>query len=70
MGLVKILFKRRAWSKWEHVRYVERYGAGIPVYELLVRKCEKTGLTQYKRVRVYSSVYGLKTFLNEWRQKL
>lgn len=64
------LFPKRQWSKWEHVMFVEDWRAGSTVYEIRVRQCDLTGLTQYKRIRVKSCVHRLAGSITEWRNKL
>jgi GTP cyclohydrolase FolE2 len=59
------LFKKRKWSKWEHVRFVEDWRAGTPVYELLKRTDELSGLTEYKNVFVSSCIHTLGAVLNQ-----
>lgn len=60
------IFPKRQWSKWQHVMFYERYTYGNPVYELLQSKCELTGLTRYKKVRITSIVHQLTGRLNVW----
>ena len=59
-------FKQRKWSKYEHVMFVQDFRSGITNYEILVRKCEVTGLTQYKNIRVKSCVHNLTQMLTSW----
>lgn len=54
-----MIFKKRNWSKWQHITFVEDFRAGIEVYELLKRECTDTGLTQWKRIYVKDCVYHL-----------
>jgi hypothetical protein len=64
------LFIKRDWSKWEHVMFVEDFSCGIPTYEIRVRTCLKTGITQYKRIYVAKRVHGLYSMLRDWKKKL
>jgi len=58
------MFKKRNWSKWEHVTFVEDFRVGITVYELLKRICLDTGDVEWKSVRVKSFVHNLVHKLN------
>ena len=49
MNFITDIFKRKKWSKWEHVFFVEDYQAGNKTREILRRVCENTGDVQYKR---------------------
>lgn len=42
-------FTRRKWTKWDHIKFSSTLGGS---YEILFRKCELTGLTQYKNVDI------------------
>lgn len=58
--------QKHKWSKWEHVMF---YESSSVYYELLVRKCEVVGMTEYKSVKV--AAYGGVTFLmriEEWHK--
>ena len=59
------LFKKNNWSKWEHIMFIEYFGGGIPTFELLKRTNLDTGLTEYRQVRVSSSVHNLHSKLTE-----
>ena len=52
------MFKKRNWSNWESVCFVEKFNVGCPTYELL-RRTDDTGLVQWKMVFIGSSVHGL-----------
>ncbi|MBO0947336.1 hypothetical protein [Fibrella forsythiae] len=54
------------WGKWEHVLYVDDFRTGNKTYELLRRECERTGLTQYRRVYVKQCVHNLGARLTAW----
>ena len=62
----KKMFKRRKWSTYEHVMFVEDFRAGVKTYDLLRKECELTGDIRYKRVYVKSCVHGLSSALQEW----
>ncbi len=64
MDLLLKLLKKRKWSKYEHVMFVEDFRSGIKTYEILKRTDEITGFTQYKRVFVKSCVHNLSYLLN------
>ena len=59
-------FKKRRWSKYEHVMFVEDFRSGINNFEILRRKCEITGLTQYKRIYIKCCVHNLTSKLSQW----
>jgi hypothetical protein len=59
------LFKKNNWSKWEHIMFIEDFGAGIPTFELLKRTDLDTGLTEYTQVKVSSCVHNLHSKLTE-----
>lgn len=59
------MFKKRNWSKWVHVCFVEKFTSGIPTYQILVREDTDTGLKQYKMVFVASCVHNLSRTLIE-----
>jgi hypothetical protein len=63
------IFKKNNWSKWEHVIFIEDFGTGIPTFELLKRINLDTGLTEYKKVKVSSSVHNLSLKLTEQFKK-
>ena len=63
------LFKRRNWSNWEHILYVESFKAGIPTHQLLGRQCQDTGLTEYKNIYIDSCVHDLANRLTERKLK-
>ena len=58
--------KKRRWSKYEHVMFVEDFRSGINNFEILRRKCEITGLTQYKRIYIKGCVHNLTSRLSQW----
>ena len=58
--------KKSRWSKYEHVMFVEDFRSGINNFEILRRKCEVTGLTQYKRIYIKSCVHNLTSRLSQW----
>lgn len=64
------MFKKREWSKWEHVMFVEDFQAGLKTYELLRRVDNISGLTQWKRVYVKDCVHHLVTNLNHWHKSI
>lgn len=59
-------FKKKQWSKWQHVLFVENYADDIPTYEILRRECALTGLTQYKRIYVSRCVHNLASMMKNW----
>lgn len=59
--------KKRRWSKYEHVMFVEDFRSGINNFEILRRKCEVTGLTQYKRIYIKGCVHDLTNRLSQWK---
>lgn len=60
------LLKKRRWSKYEHVMFVQDFRSGINNFEILRRKCEVTGLTQYKRIYIKGCVHNLTDSLSKW----
>jgi len=60
------MFKKRKWSKYEHVMFVEDFRAGIKTYELLIRTDELSGETDYKKIYVKSCVHYLCGSLTDW----
>lgn len=58
--------KKRRWSKYEHVMFVQDFRGGINNFEILRRKCEVTGLTQYKRIYIKGCVHNLTSRLSQW----
>ena len=64
------MFKKRKWSKYEHVMFVEKFTAGIKTYELLKRVDELTNETQYKEVYINSCVHNLSGRLTVWYDKV
>jgi hypothetical protein len=58
------MFKKRNWSKWRSIRFVEDFRGGIKVYELLRREDLDTGLVEWKRVYVKDCVHNLAELLN------
>ena len=58
--------RKRRWSKYEHVMFVEDFRSGINNFEILRRKCEVTGLTQYKRIYIKGCVHNLTSRLSQW----
>lgn len=53
------MFKKRKWSKWEHISFVQDFRSGIKTVELLRREDELTGLVEWKRIYVKSCVHNL-----------
>jgi len=49
--------------------FVEDFSCGIPTYEIRVRTCLKTGVTQYKKIYVAKRVHGLYSMLRDWKKK-
>ena len=64
------MFKKRKWSKYEHVMFVEDFRAGIKTYEILRRTDEITGESEYKRIYVKDCVHSLSDKLKHWWQEL
>ena len=60
------MFKKRNWTKWEHVMFVEDFRAGISTYEILMRTDTDTGLTEYRKVYVKDCVHSLCQLLTNW----
>lgn len=60
------MFKKRKWSKYEHVMFVQDFRGGIKTYELLVRTDELTGETNYKKIYIKSCVHHLHSMLTDW----
>ena len=60
------MFKKRNWTKWEHVMFVEDFRPGIKTYELLRRVDQDSGISEWKRVYVKQCVRSLTHFLNKW----
>lgn len=48
--------------------FVEDWGSGTPCVELFRRENIKTGLTQYKKVRVGNTVHGLARLMGLWKK--
>lgn len=63
--MIMELFKKRKWSKYEHVIFVEDFRAGNKTYEILKRVDELTGETQYKRIYIKDCVHGLASKLRK-----
>jgi hypothetical protein len=57
------LFKKRNWSNWQHVLFLEHFQAGIPTTELMKRTCKDSGLNQYKEVKISKTVHNLSSSL-------
>jgi hypothetical protein len=64
------MFKKRKWSKYKHVMFVQDFRSGIKTYELLVRTDELTGETNYKKIYVKSCVHNLSSLLTDWFSKI
>lgn len=60
------MLKKRNWTKWEHVMFVEDFRAGIKTFELLRRVDQNSGITEWKRVYVKQCVLSLTDFLTKW----
>jgi len=60
------MFKKRNWTKWEHVMFVEDFRSGIKTFELLRRVDQDSGITEWKRVYVKQCVHSLTHFLTKW----
>ncbi len=65
-----MIFKKRKWSKWEHVMYLEDFQSGIPTFELIKRTCEETNLPEYRKVKIASCVHNLANKLTNERNKI
>ena len=59
------MFKKRKWSKWEHIGFVQDFRAGISTFELLRREDEITGLVEWKRIYVKDCVHNLVLLLSD-----
>ena len=44
------MFKKRKWSKYEHVMFVEDFRGGIKTYELLIRTDELSEVSSIDRI--------------------
>jgi len=60
------MFKKRNWTKWEHVMFVEDSRAGFTTYELFKRTDINSGLSEWKKVYVSKCVHSLTYLLTEW----
>lgn len=60
------MFKKRKWSKYEHVMFVQDFRGGIKTYELLVRTDGLSGETSYKKIFVKGCVHYLSDSLTKW----
>lgn len=58
------IFKKRKWSKWRHVTIATDF-RDTKVFEILIRRCEISGMTQYKQVYISECVHGLEITLNQ-----
>ena len=65
-----VLFKKRDWTKYEHVMFVEDFRGGIKTYELLFKTDLISGETKYKKVFVKSCVHNLQQSLTVWMKEL
>ena len=64
------MFKKRNWTKWEHVMFVQEMGSNINTFELLRRVDQNSGVTQYKSVYVKQYVHSLShSLMNWWKDK-
>ena len=64
------MFKKRKWSKWQHISFVQDFRSGIDTIELLRREDELTGLVEWKRIYVKNCVHNLFVMLtNLWNNK-
>jgi hypothetical protein len=57
-------FKKRNWTKWPHIMFVEEYGTGNKTYQLLARVDLESGLREYKKVFVGDRTHYLAANLN------
>ena len=60
------MFKKRKWSKYEHVMFVEDFRGGIKTYEILRKVDDISGESKYKRIYIKSCVHSLKEMLTNW----
>lgn len=60
------MFKKKNFSKYEHVMFVEDFRSGVRVFDLLVRYNLDTGLPEYKRVYVKKCVHRLYVLMDLW----
>lgn len=60
------MFKKREWSKYEHVMFIEHFTGGIKTYELLRKVDAISGETKYKQIYVGSHVHRLSGMLTNW----
>ena len=64
------MFKKRKWSKWEHINFVQDFRVGIKTVELLRREDELTGLVEWKRIYVKDCVHNLVILLSDlWTKR-
>lgn len=60
------MLKKRNWTKYEHVMFVEDFRPGRKTYELLRRVDKDSGITEWKRIYVKTCVHELSHFLTKW----
>ena len=60
------MFKKRDWTKWQHVMFVEDFRAGINTYEILRKVDNNSGNVKYKKVYVKSCVHSLVSKMETW----
>jgi hypothetical protein len=60
------MFKKRNWTKWQHVMFVEDFRVGIKTFELLRRVDQDSGITEWKRIYVKNCAHSLAKFLTVW----
>ena len=63
------MFKKREWSKYDHVMFVEDFRGGIKTYEILRKVDKLTGESKYKRIYVKCCVHSLSDKLKSWWQE-
>ena len=61
---IMTIFKKRKWSQWKHIMFVEDFRAGIKTYEIMCREDFDTGLKEYKRIYIKDCVHNLANKLN------